>query len=485
MRRLRFQKPKRTGLRPQKPGRSLRVEPLESRRMLACSVTFPGIDILIHGSSQSDSATIDASIVSVGMFPIAKVDITLTCGGVTSQHSKTGVVGEVRFFGYEGNDGLWNKSSIPTYAEGGDGNDVLVGGSGNDVLRGQAGDDRLYGSLGNDELNGGMHNDVLRGGVGADRLRGWTGNDYLYGESENDILEGDWNDDELNGGSGNDILKGGTGNDELHGGSGIDVLFGGQHHDSLYGDGDSDYLFGESGNDGLYGGHALDFLNGGTGADRFLTDDEAPDTMPDLNLSVDARIHFNDHPIMITPGVGYWNGEWSPSEIKKIDQSLRVMHHVAGDTHLLKKYDGSQTTFHRLGKATASEIPPAWNFDGEIWFTNAAFTNMLDHYVYHEVGHTHDRQSGGFDAISQWIFWPYNWIPAGYNRAEPVDGVSADYIYSESATFAEWYGMTHPDEDFATAFAALFVDASGGVFLPGLGAAAIPQKIAWLYQNVV
>ena len=158
---------------------------------------------------------------------------------------------------------------------GGDGNDIAVGdtdivnfvvtsiGNGAYYADGGDGDDVLLGALGVDVLHGGAGNDTLRG---ENRPAGWTARifgfdgfyqdfsmaadsqptgaaDVLFGEAGNDLLVGDGGDDILSGGADNDQLFGDDetgylvvpGDDILDGGAGDDLLVAGDGTDSLSG----------------------------------------------------------------------------------------------------------------------------------------------------------------------------------------------------------------------------------------------------------
>ncbi|MEZ6098533.1 MAG: S8 family serine peptidase [Pirellulaceae bacterium] len=153
-----------------------------------------------------------------------------------------------------GNDRIIVDSEItvPTFLDGGDGNDVLVGGSG---------PNEIHGGKGNDELSGGPLNDILNGG---------EGNDYIYGGAGNDSIDAGDGDDEVNAGEGNDLVLGGDGNDRIVGEAGNDQLFGGTGDDEIDGGAGNDLLEGSLGNDSLAGGAGQDTLRGGSGADTLV-----------------------------------------------------------------------------------------------------------------------------------------------------------------------------------------------------------------------
>jgi hypothetical protein len=98
---------------------------------------------------------------------------------------------------------------VPTFIDGGAGDDHLTGGGGRDTI---------FGQLGKDKLNGRAGDDLLLGGEDQD---------YLNGDGGNDVLVGGDGDDKLNGGNGRDVLIGGSGRDMLQGGNDDDLLMGG------------------------------------------------------------------------------------------------------------------------------------------------------------------------------------------------------------------------------------------------------------------
>jgi hypothetical protein len=110
---------------------------------------------------------------------------------------------------YGGDDYVDNQTSIPMFADGGAGNDVLLGGSGADILYGGGG-------AGNDYLDGRAGNDTLVAGVGTDMLFGDDGNDSLYGAA-----------------------------------GGKAYMFGGNGTDSLFAEGSNGFAFGGAGTDSL------------------------------------------------------------------------------------------------------------------------------------------------------------------------------------------------------------------------------------------
>jgi Ca2+-binding RTX toxin-like protein len=88
-------------------------------------------------------------------------DVMVTINGVTSGPFQP--TSRIVALGYGGDDHITVSAGIrlPTWLDGGDGNNVLVGGSGNNVLIGGAGKDTLLGRGQHDLLIGGSGQDVL------------------------------------------------------------------------------------------------------------------------------------------------------------------------------------------------------------------------------------------------------------------------------------------------------------------------------------
>lgn len=84
--------------------------------------------------------------------------------------------GRLVVFGLSGDDTIRVAASVnlPTWLDGGDGNDLLVGGNGVNVLLGGDGSDLLIGGAGRDLLIGGRGLDLLAGNGGDDLLIGGT-----------------------------------------------------------------------------------------------------------------------------------------------------------------------------------------------------------------------------------------------------------------------------------------------------------------------
>ncbi len=160
--------------------------------------------------------------------------------------------------------------SIPTFADGGLGNDILVGGSGPDILLGGPGNDYLIGNAGYDILIGGTGRDVLLGGTEDDILiGGWTVYDAVQPDLSTEaarrapaatmadirgllMMLDEWNTDRpfdvrkanLTDGSGSDDRK-----------NGDNFLVQGE---TVFSDGALDYLYGDGGQNWLFREPSLD-----------------------------------------------------------------------------------------------------------------------------------------------------------------------------------------------------------------------------------
>jgi Ca2+-binding RTX toxin-like protein len=119
-------------------------------------------------------------------------------GWIPDDTTEQPLVDEIFFVGGEQEDLFDNQTDIPSYAFGGDGDDVLLGGSSTDWLRGDDGDDEVRGRAGNDVLEGRYGNNTLIGGDGDDTLEivaanantgdtdtlcGGAGSDHLIGHN--------------------------------------------------------------------------------------------------------------------------------------------------------------------------------------------------------------------------------------------------------------------------------------------------------------
>lgn len=390
---------------------------LENRPCFKVSVAKKGNLVNINGTSCDDFVEVsqpDSSHVKVTVYEDAERK--------TVQSSKTynrSSVDAVIFNGKDGNDHLWN-GHLGT-------NTASIGYFGTVTFPAQVEqhDLRVIG-------NGGPGNDLLEGGNSTDSLHGNDGDDTLHGNNGGDLLFGD---------SGNDNLYGGSGTDRLSGGTGLD---------------------------GMHGGKDYDFLLGGSGADRFLMEEDG-DSIGDKSSS-DATIHFENgkkksgsiknvtvdsdrfDKLKYKLGPGTWSGQ----NIEHVDQALQALHHLTGNTNLLKRHNAKEMTFVKLGKQTVvdqdgndvSGIVEVGGFNSgkRIGFAAATFSNQddLTQTVFHEIGHNWDQCSENsrtedFRDLSDW----------------------KGKTHDASANFARPYGKTNPKEDYATVFAAYMMDKAG------------------------
>ncbi len=316
-------------------------------------------DELFADASQSLAAALAANDASTGSSSLrgdlldGGDDEDFMVGG-TDADLMAGGTGEDLLIGGAGNDNLWGDAEISSayrdwsvrreieekpngvtvyktvterasFAEAGNGDDILFGGAGDDWLMGGAGDDFIdagtdndvgFGSEGDDQLLGGAGNDVLSGDAVDDPddpvvgLAGALhGNDFIDGGDGDDALVGNGGHDELIGGAGNDrisgddgltpgqyhgndIVDGGAGNDTIWGNGGADELSGGDGDDHIEGDLSGldkqyhgrDLVFGGKGKDEIIGGGDDDELHGGDDDDSIVGDDTA-----DGPLAADAH----------------------------------------------------------------------------------------------------------------------------------------------------------------------------------------------------
>lgn len=277
-------------------GRRLTIEPLEARIVMAAYVNIP--EVYMYGNALmincSESSAAKATVVArrewcSGDNHYENI-VVVTLNG-RSEKFRQGLASQIAFLGSPYADSFTNNTSLPCWAWGGNGNDILIGGSGNDYLAGEAGMDRLGGGAGNDQLEGGLDNDGLGGGagndqyiythygsrvsLGADAIVDTSGDNQLdfrrfdsgvsvdlqerrlqtvssgllalqitaggtswsiFGTPYSDTLKGNQLANQLDGGAGADVLEGRGGNDILAGGTGDDFyVFSGTRlgHDTI------------------------------------------------------------------------------------------------------------------------------------------------------------------------------------------------------------------------------------------------------------
>ena len=223
----------------------------EPRQLLA-TITLNGSELLLGGSRTDD----------VGTISISGETLTATLTGVETVSFPAEDITAVRFVGLGGNDRFTNETSIPSFAFGHAGDDILIGGSGNDRLVGGSGIDELFGNDGDDSLSGGAG--------GTKTIFGGNGNDTIFGGSELNTIRGGNGDDIIYGGNLADTIFGNAGDDLLFPGHGENVVRGGDGSDTVIAGRDNDTIFGDGGNDRLYSGEGDDVVNGGDGNDAVI-----------------------------------------------------------------------------------------------------------------------------------------------------------------------------------------------------------------------
>ncbi|HAN98565.1 MAG TPA: hypothetical protein DCQ98_14530 [Planctomycetaceae bacterium] len=384
----------------------------------------------------------------------------------------------------------------------GAGNDFVDGGAGNDRMLGEAGDDRIYGGAGvdrcwggagNDRIVTGDGNDAAYGDDGNDRIelgtgndRGWggAGNDQLFGADGRDELDGEAGIDWLDAGSGNDRVFGGSGNDRLYGrehhdilqgGTGNDVLLGGDGDDTLHGGDGDDLLYGERGRDGLIGMRGKDRLSGGIDADRYLI--YATDTLVD-EQSEDMRFVLRDG-VTRTVTEGFQEmevaaGRWDEHEAVSMDRGLKILQSYGG-AFLIRLEDRRPIVLTRYGTPVVFGAAAQFFAADDIAFYGSSFSgsgqkgdrevNTIMTLI-HEIGHRFQTLDPGFLELSNWTETSSGWVPFTFNN------------------FAEAYGKTNPYEDYATCFAAIFLHRAGLPYERGPGYSAIPDKAAWILNDL-
>ncbi|MCA9245807.1 MAG: hypothetical protein KDA42_01800 [Planctomycetales bacterium] len=189
-------------------GRRCHVEGLEGREMMAADI---GLD---HGVLKVKGGDLDDTIqiYQQGNQIVAELS---NADGVMSESFDAAQVQKLKLKGKNGNDAIYNRTSIDAKIKGGKGDDLLVGGDGQDVIFGEKGADAIFGGAGYNYLDGGKHDDRIQGGDDDDDIFGGKGNDVLLGGDGWDIIDG---------GKGNDSIDGQAGPDEAYGGKGEDYI---------------------------------------------------------------------------------------------------------------------------------------------------------------------------------------------------------------------------------------------------------------------
>jgi hypothetical protein len=212
---------------------------------IAASGERNSVGVSVSGSTVTVTDT-GAALTSSGpgCAPAGSNTVTCTNGGSGGQ------IDWVAIGTSDQDDSVTLSGAIPSWVDGGSGNDRLVGGDSSDWLFGNSGDDSLDGGTGADLLSGGDgadtadystrstaltitlddrpgdgqagENDNVRTSVEA--VLAGSGNDSVTGSAVNNVLNGGPGDDTLTGLGGDDTIEGGAGADSIDGGDGADTL---------------------------------------------------------------------------------------------------------------------------------------------------------------------------------------------------------------------------------------------------------------------
>lgn len=465
--------------RRQQLNRTLRLESLQARQLLAADVGLDPLDssvLQVEGSADADEIRVEETTVEQSTsyyfggrycnhswkVPGIKASVADSSGKVLDEASfPARDIKEIRIDGDDGDDRIYNLTDIKSTVDGGRGDDFIMGGTNDDQLFGDSGDDMFFARGGDDLIKTGMGTDYASGGAGDDRIEGLgTEGDKLFGNR------------------GNDFIRGSSGNDALYGGSGHDQIFGGL---------DRDYINGGRGNDGLFGGSGSDTLAGGSGHDRFLLPksgetwwgrNQTSDDVLDEDSS-DVRIWLEDGEDRDLQPSGnlhsFQGARWQAEEVEIIDEAFASLAQRTGNNSLLRWRFGIDMTFTRIGTGQDLSNPAqptdsnilGWNTNlGEIVLTDGAFSSpeRAQQTTFHEIAHNWDDENDNWEAwkaITDWIEVP-GIVPApgmGYTQSN-----DEQWWFDSGATFVRDYGKTNPMEDFATVFTAHLADYAGQTY---------------------
>lgn len=156
----------------------LKVEQLERRDM--CAVVDPVIVdgmLTIVGGDNADSI-----VVSLDPGNVVKVVRNLGGAQIKAYTFPFADVQSLDIRGGAGNDTIFVSKNVPlpTYIEGGDGNDFIRGSDQSNMIDGGAGNDYIYGGEGRD---------VLIGGAGSDILYGYGGDDLFVPDTLDNTMD--------------------------------------------------------------------------------------------------------------------------------------------------------------------------------------------------------------------------------------------------------------------------------------------------------
>lgn len=313
-----------------RPGRTLRFEPLELRKLLTITLIDwgdPWLGIYWDSGATEVKVSADGDHVRIDSGPSYWIlDGNNECPGGEWLHVHTDEVTDLEIQPDEaeenagdGSDTIdltamtseeFSKPFTEAVIYGGGGADSIDGSFASDSVRGQGGNDKIYGYSGADRLYGNDGNDSLYGGDGADMGFGGDGNDIFEGGAGNDCVDGggaydryvfsgsaDLGTDSVSDSGGTDsfdfttfgsaatvdisststqtvsagklvlILGTDYAIENVNGSPYADDITGNSNNNSLTGGGSNDTIDGGTGNDSLYGNDGDDCIDGGAGAD--------------------------------------------------------------------------------------------------------------------------------------------------------------------------------------------------------------------------
>jgi Ca2+-binding RTX toxin-like protein len=295
------------------------VESLETRNLLAITVTFTSAELTITGDSGNNSIVIASDVDNSIYYATVNGDLVGASGGWATGFNDALEVANVT-------------------------NLVVYGGAGDDTM--DVSDTSDYTSLNSVAVRGEGGDDTISGSAEDDWLYGGDGDDVVYGGDGADWIEGGDNADTIYGGNGDDGVYGGNGDDTCYGESGTDVLWGGAGEDSLWIADAYDSYHDDDGN-------LVHFPNGtshqlSTNVDFTVVSGTltvwGPDSLSSTDLTFtydDDHLRLNGHFLTTLYGLGslvFWGGYASDTvSISGLPTSLssRQIHGGGGNDYLI------------------------------------------------------------------------------------------------------------------------------------------------------
>ncbi len=232
--------------------RTLRLEPLEIRKLLSVDIVWNSGALTITSTSSGDN-------VSVGSYWYTHRE-----EGDPDSDTYVQVSGTRSWYGH--NDLALAASVTSISIDMGGGNDSVDLLTVTDQYFTGSPSVSVDGGSGDDNIDGSGFGDHIEGGYGADDIEAFGGDDDVYGDraaaghpGDDDTLYGGDGDDWIEGGDGDDWIYGGDGADDLYGQGGVDWIWGNEY--ASWGDGDEDVINGGSGDPDYGFGELGDIFN--------------------------------------------------------------------------------------------------------------------------------------------------------------------------------------------------------------------------------